>query len=136
MSAALGVSTVPALVPGSSTAQYTRSPALGASSVITLQVGHPFARVGLARLKIKRVAGTAANFTPIIFSKSGVTAAGDIAQEFAGTPTAVGTLFDPALDPFQNIMCADENGRLYLVIGPDAGSDNTFDYTVRFVVFR
>lgn len=135
MSVAFGVSTAPALTP-SSTTQVARSAALDGSTVIELVVGQAFQKVGLARLKIKRVSGTAANFTPIIFSAAGVTTAGAIQQEFAGSSTAVATLFDPSLDPLQNIMRADQNGKLYLIIGPDAGADNVFDYCARFVVFQ
>lgn len=117
---------------------YETSAALGGTSVITLQVTNEGrAKVGLCRLKIKRVSGTAANFTPYIFSKAGVTTAGDISQEYAGAATAIATLFDPAEPQSAPVpMMTDENGRLYLMIGPDAGADNVFYYMLRFFVYR
>lgn len=117
-------------------ALYARTSALGATSIVEIDLGTPFLKVGLSRLKVKRVAGTAANFTLYLFSKSGVTTAGDISQEFAGAATAVGTLFDPDIDPYRIVMQADVNGKLYLMLGPDAGADNTFDVTLRFLVFQ
>lgn len=117
---------------------YETSGQLGGTSVITLQVTNEGrAKVGLCRIKIKRVSGAALNFTPYIFSKSGVTTAGDISQEYAGAATAVGTLFDPAEPQSAPVpMMTDANGRLYLMIGPDAGADNVFTYMLRFYVFR
>lgn len=117
---------------------YETSAALGSTSVITLQVTNEGrAKVGLCRIKIKRVSGTGLNFTPYIFSKSGVTTAGDISQEYAGAATAVGTLFDPAEPQSAPVpMMTDANGRLYLMIGPDAGADNVFTYMLRFFVYR
>lgn len=116
-------------------ALYNRSAALGAATVIVLQLSTiPFLKVGLVRMKIKRVAGTGATFTPLIFSKVAVTTAGDIAQEYAGAATAVATLFDPQLGDAPVWMQTDATGALYLVIGPNAGADNTFDYLLRFLV--
>jgi hypothetical protein len=131
-----------AIVPSSpadaGTEVYATSAALGATTAITLQVTNQGrAKVALCRIKIKRVSGAAANFTPLIFSKSGVTTAGDITQEYAGAVTAVATLFDPAEPQSGPIpMVTDENGRLYLIIGPDAGANNVFQYMLRFYVYR
>jgi hypothetical protein len=107
------------------------------NDVIVLQLSTvPFQKVGLCRLKIKRVAGAAANFTPMIFSEVSIVTAGDISQEFAGAATAVGTLFDPStLQSAPVPMITDALGRLYLVLGPDAGADNTFEYMLRFFVY-
>ncbi len=129
---------IPSSPADAGTEVYATSAALGAATVITLQVTNQGrAKVALCRIKIKRVSGTAANFTPLIFSKSGVTTAGDIAQEYAGSATAVATLFDPATPQSAPVpMVTDENGRLYLIIGPDAGADNVFQYALRFYVYR
>lgn len=108
---------------------------IGSTTAIPLDFGKPFLKLGLVRFKIKRVAGSAANFTPLIFSEAGVTTAGDISQEYAGSATAVANLFDPQLADAPVMMQADENGRLYLVLGPDAGADNQFEYTLRFLVY-
>lgn len=122
-------------IPAPSTAVpalYARTAALGATSIVTLQVGQPFQKVMLLRWKIKRVAGAAANFTPYIFSEEGVMTAGHISQEAVGAATAVGTLFDPQIADAPVVMQTDINGRLYMMVGPDAGADNTFDYALRF----
>lgn len=116
--------------------QYEVSAAnIGPSSAITIFVGRPFTRLGLVRFKLKHAAGSAANFTPLIFSKASVTSAGDISQEYAGSATAVANLFDPQLADAPVVMQADENGNLYLVPGPDAGSNNQFSYAMRFIVY-
>jgi hypothetical protein len=111
---------------------------VGAATVVTLQLSNEgFAKVALARVKAKHTAGTAANFTLRIFSKSGVTTAGDISQEYAGASTAVATLFDPSEPQSAPVpMVTDANGRLYLMFTPDAGADNTFQYMLRFHVHR
>jgi hypothetical protein len=113
----------------------TRTPVQGAATEVIINVGAPFLKVGLCRLRIKRVSGTAANFTPFITSKTGA-ASGSIDQEFLGGATAVGTLFDPAtLQSGPVPMVADQLGFLYLVIQPDAGADNVFDFCARFIVY-
>jgi hypothetical protein len=119
-----------------STALFTTSAAnVGGSTVIALEFGRPFIKLGMVRMKVKWAAGTAANFTPYIFSKSGVTTAGDISQEYAGSATAVANLFDPQLADAPVVMQADENGKLYFLPGPDAGAANQFKYAFRFLVY-
>lgn len=129
-----GVACFPAAGP-SSPDLYATTPVQGATTIVEINVG-PFRKVGLVRLKIKWVSGTAANFTPYIFSKSGVTTAGDISQEYAGAATAVATLFDPQLADAPVVMQADVYGKLYLMIGPDAGADNVFQVSARFKVYE
>ena len=124
------------LVDANSPTQYATSAAtIAATTIITLNLGRPFVKVGLVRFKIKHIAGGAASFTPLIFSESGVTAAGDISQEYAGASTLVANLFDPQLADAPVVMQADENGKLYFMPGPDAGSDNQFYYAFRFLVY-
>ena len=124
--------------PTSSGELYATESSVAAATVVTLQVTNEgFAKVLLCRIKVKRTAGTAANFTPRIFSKSGVTTAGDISQEYAGAATAVADLFDPSEPQSAPVpMVTDANGRLYLALNPDAGADNTFQYMLRFMVAR
>ena len=129
------LATVPPAGVGSPALFATSVNTIGATTIIELSFGHPFVKLGMVRMKVKRKAGTAANFTPSIFSKSGVTTAGDISQEFAGSATAVGTLFDPQLADAPVVMQADVNGKLYFMPGPDAGADNQFDYAFRFLVY-
>jgi hypothetical protein len=135
-----GVACIPARGPFSTPtkALYQRTAVLGGSTIVVIEIGGtnaPFRKVGLTRIKAKRVAGTGANFTPRIFSQAGITTAGDIAEEYAGTATAVGTLFNPTIsEPI--VMQCDEYGRLYLMLAPDAGADNTFDICLRFFVYE
>ena len=53
-----------------------------------------------------------------------------------GALTLVGALFDPQLSDAPVEMQADANGKLYMMIGPDAGADNTFDYMLKFRMRR
>lgn len=124
------------LVDANSPTQYiTTSATVDAGTVFDINFGRPFIKVGLVRFKIKHLSGSAANFEPLIFSKSGVGTAGDIAQEYAGASTAVANLFDPQLADAPVVMQADENGKLYFFPGPDAGADNEFAYALRFIVY-
>lgn len=123
----------------SSTDLYESATAIGAATVVTLQVATGGrTKVGLCRCKIKWISGTGtATFTPRIFSKTGVTTSGDIHQEYAGAATAVATLFDPSEPQSGPVpMVTDELGRLYLLLAPDAGADNVFRYMLRFYVYR
>lgn len=118
---------------------YEVASAVGAATVVELQVASSGrTKVGLCRIKVKWISGTGtATFTPRIFSKSGVTTSGDINQEYAGAATAVATLFDPAEPQSGPVpMVTDENGKLYLLLAPDAGADNVFRYMLRFYVYR
>lgn len=126
---------IPAVAPADTT-NNARTAASGAATVTTLQIApEGRTKVGLVRAKIKHVAGSAATFAPRIHSDAASTTAGDIDQEFAGTATAVATLFDPTInEPIW--MYTDELGRLYFIPAPNAGSDNTFDYCFRFLVAR
>ena len=129
------LATVPPAGPNSPALYATSVATIGATTVIGLAFGRPFVKVGLVRFKIKRIAGSAASFTPYIFSEAGVTTAGDISQEYAGASTLVADLFDPQLADAPVVMQADEDGKLYLMLGPNAGADNQFEYALRFLVY-
>lgn len=79
------------------------------------------------RVKLKRTAGTAASFTPRIFSTSGGSS-GTVAQQFVGSSTVIADLFDVVCTGV--LFDTDATGKLYLEPGPNAGSDNAFDYEV------
>jgi hypothetical protein len=83
--------------------------------------------VQVLRIKLERTAGTAATFTPRVFSTSGGTA-GTVAQQFVGSSTAVADLFDVVCSGV--IFDTDTTGKLYLEPGPVAGADNAFSYEV------
>lgn len=129
------LATVPPAGPNSPALYITTSATVDAGTVFDIDFGRPFVKVGLVRFKIKHLSGSAANFEPLIFSKSGVGTAGDIAQEYAGASTAVANLFDPQLADAPVVMQADENGKLYFLPAPDAGADNEFAYALRFLVY-
>ena len=129
------LATVPPAGPNSPALFSTSVATLGTTTAVVLDFGRPFVKLGMVRFKLKHIAGSAANFTPFIFSEAGVTTAGDISQEYEGSATAVANLFDPQLADAPVVMQADENGRLYLIPGPDAGADNQFEYALRFLVY-
>jgi hypothetical protein len=81
--------------------------------------------VQVLRVKLKRTAGTAASFTPRIYSAS-AGAIGTVAQQFAGSSTVIADLFDVVCSGV--VFDTDAGGKLYLEIGPNAGADNAFDY--------
>ena len=83
--------------------------------------------VEVKRLKIKRTAGTAASFTPRIYSTS-AGAIGTVAQQFAGSSTVIADLFDVACTGV--LFDTDAAGKFYVEPGPNAGADNAFDYEV------
>lgn len=129
------LATVPPAGPNSPALFATSVATIAGTTVIELAFGRPFVKLGMVRMKVKRVAGSAVSFTPLIFSEAGVTTAGDISQEYAGTSTVVADLFDPQLADAPVVMQADSLGRLYLVLGPNAGADNQFEYAFRFLVY-
>ena len=131
-----GVVCIPARGPNSTEGLFARTPVLGATTVVALTIASPYAKVGLVRFKVQRAAGAAATFTPYLFSEAGVTAAGNISQEYAGASTAVATLFDPQLGDAPVVMQCDHLGRIYMMLAPNAGSDNTFDYCLRFFKYE
>lgn len=102
-----------------------RASAVGAATEITLEVG---ARVKISRVKILRVSGTAATLTPRIVSTTGA-AAGSFDEEWSKVATPVGTKID---DANLGILCQSTANKLYLILAPDAGSDNVVDYAVYF----
>jgi len=98
-----------------------------AGTRLAIETGGEVTLVQVLRVKLKRTAGTAASFTPRVFSTSGG-ASGTVAQQFVGSSTVIADLFD--------VVCTgvffdtDATGKLYLEPGPNAGSDNAFDYEV------
>ena len=98
-----------------------------AGTRLAIETGGEVTLVQVLRIKLKRTAGTAASFTPRVFSTSGGSS-GTVAQQFVGSSTVIADLFD--------VVCTgvffdtDATGKLYLEPGPNAGSDNAFDYEV------
>lgn len=109
----------------------TRTTAGGAATEYPIRLSTQQAKFRLRRVKIKRVAGTAANLTPFIVNATGA-ASTSINKVWLGTATAVGTLID--VTPTQADDVTDVNGYVYLVLGWDAGADNTADYELAFEI--
>jgi hypothetical protein len=81
--------------------------------------------VEVKRVKILRTAGTAASFTPRIYSTS-AGGTGSIAQQFVGSSTVVADLFDVACTGV--LFDTDTGGKFYLEFGFNVGSDNAANY--------
>lgn len=97
----------------------------GAGTRLAIETTGESTLVQILRVKLRRTAGTAATFTPRVYSTSaGV--AGSVAQQFVGSSTAVADLFDVACTGV--LFDTDATGRLYLEPGPVAGADNAFDF--------
>lgn len=98
-----------------------------AGTRLAIETGGEVTLVQVLRVKLKRTAGTAASFTPRIYSTVGG-GIGTVAQQFVGSSTVIADLFD--------VVCTgvffdtDATGKLYLEPGPNAGADNAFDYEV------
>ena len=98
-----------------------------AGTRLAIETGGEVTLVQVLRVKLKRTAGTAASFTPRIFSTSGGSG-GTVAQQFVGSSTVIADLFDVVASGV--LFDTDTVGKLYLEPGPNAGSDNAFDYEV------
>jgi hypothetical protein len=99
----------------------------GAGTRLPIETTGGTSLVQVLRVKLQRTAGTAATFTPRVFSTSAGTA-GTVAQQFVGSSTAVADLFDVVCSGV--IFDTDGGGKLYLEPGPNAGADNAFSYEV------
>lgn len=103
----------------------------GSTTKLTVETIGKDSLVRVDRLKIKRSAGTAATFTPRIYSSStGVS--GAVEQQFAGSSTAVADLFDVACTGV--IFKTDAAGKFYIEPGFNAGADNNADIVVVYEV--
>lgn len=99
----------------------------GAGTRLPIETTGASSLVQVLRVKLQRTAGTAATFTPRVFSTSAGTA-GTVAQQFVGSSTAVADLFDVVCSGV--IFDTDATGKLYLEPGPNAGADNAFSYEI------
>lgn len=99
----------------------------GAGTRLPIETTGTTSLVQVLRVKLKRTAGTAASFTPRIYSTA-AGAIGTVAQQFAGSSTVVADLFDVVASGV--LFDTDAAGKLYLEPGPNAGADNAFDYEV------
>lgn len=104
----------------------------GGATRLTVETIGKACMVQLHRVKIKRTAGAAANFTPRVFSAAAGTS-GSVDQQFVGSATAIADLFDVACEGV--IFKTDSLGRLYLEPGFDAGANNAADIALVVEVF-
>jgi hypothetical protein len=98
-----------------------------AGTRLALETVNESSLVQVLRVKLKRTAGTAASFTPRIFSTA-AGSSGTVAQQFVGSSTVIADLFDVVASGV--LFDTDAAGKLYLEPGPNAGADNAFDYEV------
>lgn len=104
---------------------------LGAATEIELLIADSVHTVQIERVKVKHTSGTAANIAPRIHSATGGAAAA-FSQEFAASSVAVASICDVVAD---GVICqTDASGKLYLIVAPDAGSDNAVSYAVAYRV--
>jgi hypothetical protein len=104
----------------------------GTSSRLNISSGGSgFTSVNVVRIKLRRTAGTAANFTPRAYSAIAAVA-GSIGQQFVGSVTVVADLFDVAT--VGCVFRTDATGQFYIEPGPNAGADNAFDYEITYEV--
>lgn len=104
---------------------------LGAATEIQLVIADSVHTVQIERVKVKHTAGSAANIAPRIHSATGGAAAA-FSQEFAASSVAVASICDVVAD---GVICqTDASGKLYLIVAPDAGSDNAVSYAVAYRV--
>ena len=99
---------------------------VAAATEIEIDIGRE-CYVRIVRLRMKRSAGTAANFSPGIGIVTGWTV-NTVDQVWASASGAVGALYDEART---DRWCkTDVNGKLWLRPIPDAGADNTFSWVL------
>lgn len=105
---------------------------IGALTDITIDTGGGLATVNVLRIKLKWVSGTGTTtLTPRLYNLAGA-AVGSINMQFAGTATAVASLFDVACVGV--VFQTDASGQFYLEPGPDAGADNVVNYEISYEV--
>ena len=104
---------------------------LGAATEIELLIADSVHTVEVLRVKIKHTSGSGTTITPRIHSATGGVAAG-FSQEFAADSVSVASICDVEA---QGVICqTDASGKLYLIVAPNAGSDNAVSYAVAYRV--
>lgn len=111
----------------------TRSTVGGAATPFAIQLGAGLTKFRLRRIKMKRVAGSAANYTPYLTRASNGGASTDMNVVWNGTATAVATKID--VTPTEACETTDEAGFIYFVGVWDVGADNTCDIVLVVEIF-
>jgi hypothetical protein len=105
---------------------------IGAATDITIDTGGGVATVNVLRVKLKWVSGTGTTtLTPRLYNLAGA-AANSINMQFAGSATAVASLFDVACVGV--VFQTNAAGEFFLEPGPDAGADNVINYEISYEV--
>ena len=100
---------------------------------ITLQVDPNGPRlVEIKRVMVKRSAGTATTFQPVIGNVAGFTT-DTVNEKYKAASTAVADLLDET--NITGFCKTDAAGNLYLRLAPDAGADNALQYAVFILVY-
>lgn len=117
---------------GNVTVAAGQATSIGALTDVAIDTGGGLATVNVLRIKLKWVSGTGTTtLTPRLYNLSGA-AVNSINMQFAGTSTAVASLFDVACVGV--VFQTDASGQFYLEPGPDAGADNVINYEISYEV--
>lgn len=107
---------------------------VGTSEETTIQLDDSAATWLLHAFHYVRSGGSAANYQPRI-GQAASFSSGDINERIAYASTAVGTAINDVYTTPIPIR-SDANGRVYMKMGFDAGSDNDGDYELYFQLVR
>ena len=107
---------------------------VGTSEETTIQLDDSAATWLLHAFHYVRSGGSAANYQPRIGQAASLSS-GDINERIAYASTAVGTAINDVYTTPIPIR-SDANGRVYMKMGFDAGSDNDGDYELYFQLVR
>ncbi len=104
----------------------TTEATVGATTNVAVAIGSVARPCVIRRVRVRRLAGSAANYSPVLLSEDISGALGNqLTQEWAGGSTAVADAIDDSVELHTS---TDEAGKLYLRFTPDAGTDNQFEY--------
>jgi len=107
---------------------------VGTSEETTIQLDDSAATWLLHAFHYVRSGGSASNYQPRI-GQAASFSSGDINERIAYASTAVGTAINDVYTTPIPIR-SDANGRVYMKMGFDAGSDNDGDYELYFQLVR
>lgn len=107
--------------------------ALDSTGEVVIPVGNDTVgrRIVLHEVALMLVSGSATTSAPRVCTDTGVTAA-DVRCMYSKTATAVATLIDDR--DILSIRSVQSSGNLYLTPGPDAASDNIYNYVIAYEV--
>jgi hypothetical protein len=106
--------------------------ALGAATLTAIPISSEYQKLRLLSVRAKHTAGSAANFTLRLHNSSAAALLSDFTQVYVGSNTLVANLFGAA--NINSVFGTDANGYIYIVMAPNAGSDNAFSVELAFEI--